>query len=68
MLAELFEKNDKLDNLQKFVSGTAQNVYGLTPRSKEIILEKKSMQVPEKYGEVVPFMAGETIAWSISNS
>jgi len=32
---------------------------------KEITLEKKEFTIPKKYGEVVPFMNGEKIEWSI---
>lgn len=65
VLTEIFEKNEKLENLQKFVSTNAISIYGLTPNTKTIELEKKEFQVPEKYGNVVPYKAGETIAWSI---
>jgi len=66
VLAELFEKeNAPLDNLQAFISGNAQNIYGITPISKTIILEKKSFNVPSDYNGVVPMYADETIAYSI---
>ncbi len=64
-LAELFERHDKLENLQAFVSDNAQIIYGYTPPAKRVTLEKKPFVVPEKYGDVVPMFAGETIAWSI---
>lgn len=65
-LVQLFEENNSLDNLQKFVSGNAQKIYGIeSNNSKVITLEKKDFIVPEKYGEVVPFMANEKLTWSI---
>jgi dihydroorotase len=67
VLCELFDKHNKLDNLQTFVSDNAQNIYGICPEFKEIELIKKEFRVPEKYGDVVPMYAGESIAWSIED-
>ncbi len=64
-LAELFEKHQKLDNLQKFISDNAQAIYGITPFGKKVILEKSPMKVPNSYGSVVPMFAGETLSWNI---
>jgi dihydroorotase len=64
-LAQLFEKNGALDNLQKFVSDNAKAIYNITPPKKEVILEKDDFRVPDSYGEVVPFLAGEKISWKI---
>ena len=66
LLVELFEKNDSpLENLQAFVSGNAQNIYGVTPSNKKVILEKKAFKIPAEYNGVVPMYAGEEIAYSI---
>ena len=65
VLTEIFERNGKLENLQKFISDNAVDIYGLTPNIKTIILEKKDFVVPEKYGDVIPYRAGETLEWSI---
>lgn len=67
VLVEIFEKNHKLENLSKFLCTNAVSIYGLTPNTKTVTLEKKDFIVPEKYGDVVPYKAGETIAWSIKN-
>jgi dihydroorotase len=68
-LAELFEKHDKLDNLEKFVSLNAQEVYNFKPVEKTITLVKKPYVVPESYDgfdeTVVPMHAGQTLAWSL---
>jgi len=53
------------NNLEKFISLNAQNIYKVEPIKKEIVLEKKEFIVPEKYWDVVPFMAWEKLAWSI---
>ena len=65
LLAELFEANDVLDNLQAFVSGNAQNIYGVKPLEKTVTLEKKPFKVPANYNGVVPMYANEEIAYSI---
>jgi len=71
VLVELFETNGKLENLEKFVSQNAIDIYGLTPSSKAITLVKKDFIVPNQYeafGEVVvPMYGGETIKWSLEN-
>jgi len=64
-LAELFDKHDKLDNLQSFVSDNACNIYDIKPIDKIVTLEKKPMTVAEKYDTVVPMYAGQELAWSI---
>ncbi|MBL0721202.1 MAG: dihydroorotase [Sulfurovum sp.] len=66
LLAELFEDNNaSLDNLQKFISDNAQNIYNIKPIEKNIVLEKKDFIVPESYKDVVPMYAGKTIKYNI---
>ena len=66
VLAELFEnENASLENLQAFISGNAQKIYGVTPLSKTVTLEKKEFSVPSDYNGVVPMYADETLAYSI---
>jgi len=64
-LAQLFEKHQKLDNLQKFISDNAKNIYNITPPAKKVTLTRSPMEVPASYGSVVPMFAGETLSWSI---
>jgi len=66
VLAELFQnENATLENLQAFVSGNAQHIYGISPLTKQVTLEKKSFNVPDEYNGVVPMYAGEEIAYSL---
>ncbi len=65
LLAELFEKHNRLDNLQAFVSDNARKIYNIEPPKKVVKLVKKEFIVPSSYGEVVPFMANSKISWSI---
>ena len=66
VLAELFEnENAPLENLQAFISGNAKKIYGVSPLSKTVTLEKKEFTVPSDYNGVVPMYADETLAYSI---
>jgi dihydroorotase len=65
LLAQVFDENDALDNLQTFVSDNAQSIYGICPEFKEIVLAKSEFVVPQMYADVVPMYAGEKIEWSI---
>ena len=70
-LTQLFEANNSLDNLQKFISDNACKIYNMQPRSKNITLIKKDFKVPEYYegfGEkIVPMYFGDTLSWSIKS-
>jgi dihydroorotase len=66
-LAELFARHGKLENLQHFVSTNAKNIYGVEPPAKKVRLTDTPMRVPERYGDVVPMMAGEEIGWSVAS-
>ncbi len=65
-LVELFEQHGSLENLQAFVSGNARRIHSFEPPAKQVKLKKDGMQVPERYGDVVPYRAGEQIPWSSS--
>ena len=66
LLTELFVEHSTIEKLQAFLSGNAQKIYSHieTPK-KTIILEKSHFVVPQKYGEVVPLYAGESINYTI---
>jgi len=65
-LVELFESHGVLDNLQAFVSGNAQRIHGYQAPAKLIKLSKTGMEVPARYGDVVPYRAGETLPWAVT--
>lgn len=65
VLAELFEKNSNEANLQKFISDNACKIHNLKfEKDKIITLEKQEWQVPQKYGDIVPFMAGKNLEFN----
>jgi dihydroorotase len=65
MLAELFDAHQVLDRLQGFVSDKACAIYGLHPPPKTVELVKSNWRVPDSYGPVVPFGAGQVLSWQI---
>jgi dihydroorotase len=64
-LADIFESNGKLDNLQKFVSDNAMKNYSLSSNNKSVTLVKGEYTIPDKYGNVVPFNSGKKLNWKI---
>ncbi|EAH8151486.1 dihydroorotase [Campylobacter lari] len=66
VLAELFERHSNEANLQKFISENACKIHNLKfEKDKIIALEKQEWQVAQKYGDVVPFMAGKTLNFKV---
>lgn len=69
VLVDLFEKNDKLDNLQKFLSDNACKIYNMEPSSKTVTLVKEEFEVPPVYEfkkeNVVPMYAKELLPWKV---
>jgi dihydroorotase len=69
VLVQLFEENNKLENLQKFISDSACNIYNMEPSSKNITLEKEDFIVPNFYEKgvqkVVPMYNNKKLSWTI---
>jgi len=66
----IFEQQNALDKLEAFASFNGPDFYGLPRNSKTITLVRQDWQVPDEYSlgndRLVPFLAGETIAWKLS--
>ena len=69
LYAEAFESVGKLERLQGFASHFGADFYGLPRHRDTITLTKQSWVPPASYefggGSVVPYRAGETIAWRL---
>ena len=69
LYAEAFEAAGALDKLEGFASMFGADFYGLPRNTDSITLIRESWSPPASYGfgdhELVPFRAGETIAWSL---
>ena len=67
--AEVFEADGALENFEAFASLNGPRFYGLPENEETVTLARTGVAVPqqiEKDGiELVPFHAGETLAWSL---
>lgn len=67
----IFEQQGILDKLEAFASFNGPDFYGLPRNSKTITLKKEEWQIPDEYplgnDKLVPFLAGQTINWKLSN-
>ncbi|MGP7796936.1 dihydroorotase [Sphingomonas sp. CLY1604] len=64
---KVFEEEDALDRFEGFASEHGARFYGLPLNEGTVTLVRGAAEVPARIGEgdtaVVPFMAGETLAW-----
>lgn len=65
VLAEVFESFDALKNLTAFTSLHGANFYSLPFNTGTVTLVRRPWQVPELIEGIVPFRAGETLAWQV---
>jgi dihydroorotase len=72
LYAEVFEESGHLDRLEAFASHFGADFYGLPRHEERIALEREPWVVPERYpfgdGTVVPYRAGETVAWRLASA
>lgn len=65
LLADIFEKNGKLEMLENFTSCFGAKFYGLPLNEGTITLAKEDWIIPAQCGSVVSFMAGKTLPWKL---
>ncbi|WP_082642685.1 dihydroorotase [Legionella spiritensis] len=72
LYAHLFDKLDKLDSLERFLSYFGAEFYNMPINKTQLMLQKKSQTVPFSLplGEqsVIPMAAGELLPWSVHES
>jgi dihydroorotase len=72
LYAEVFDRANALDKLEGFASFFGADFYGLPRNSGRITLTKILTPVPEElaYADhaLVPFRAGESVAWRIAHA
>jgi dihydroorotase len=72
LYAEVFESVGRLDKLEAFASHFGADFYGLPRHRESITLLKKAWQPPASYpfgaGSLVPYRAGESIAWRLAGA
>jgi len=64
-LADTLDRLDCLDRLSDFTSSFGRRFYGLSEANSGITLVREPWTVPDRYGNVVPFRAGQTLNWSL---
>jgi dihydroorotase len=72
LYAEAFESTGKLDRLEGFASHFGADFYGLPRNADTITLLKEPWMGPHEYafggGSLIPYRAGEPIAWRLAKS
>jgi dihydroorotase len=72
LYAEAFERAGKLERLQAFASERGADFYRMPRNIERITLERKAWTPPAAYtfgdDELVPFRAGEEIAWRLQEA
>ena len=72
LYAEAFEAVGRLDRLEAFASHRGADFYGLPRNTNKVTLTRTSWIPPSAYrfgdDELVPFRAGESIAWRLTEA
>ncbi|TNC81603.1 MAG: dihydroorotase [Oleiphilus sp.] len=73
LYAQVFEELDALDKLEGFASHYGADFYGLPRNQGTITLKKEQWKIPDAIhlgnGEdIVPFFAGQTINWKVTDA
>ena len=63
--AQVFDEEGALDRFEGFASEHGPRFYGLPLNEGTVTLVRDMVSVPERIGEVVPYMAGETLGWRV---
>lgn len=64
--AAVFAEEGALDQFEGFASEHGANFYGLPLNEGTITLERRVTEVPEEIAGLVPFQAGEQLAWTLA--
>ena len=65
LMAELFEKNGRLDKFENFMSVYGPAFYGLPAATSRITLVQKNSTIPPVIDGIVPLCAGKTLSWAL---
>ena len=67
IITELFDKNNSLHNLEKFMSTNGCDFYKIPYNKEYICLKKEDWIVPNRYGNLIPLYNGKKIKWKIKD-
>ena len=59
----VFEEEGAIDRFEGFAAEHGARFYGLPLNDGTVTLVRDAVVVPDRVGDVVPFMAGETVGW-----
>ena len=69
--ASVFEEEGALERLEAFASENGPRFYGLPVNEGTVALERRDVEVPDALGmgdiELVPFLAGAQLGWSLAD-
>jgi dihydroorotase len=70
--AQVFDEEGALDSLEAFASENGPRFYGLPLNEGRVVLKRREVGVAERItledAELVPFHAGEALAWSLAET
>ena len=64
--ATVFEEEGALARLESFASHFGPEFYGQPVNEENLVLERAPFVVPDRLGDMVPFLAGETLNWRVA--
>lgn len=71
-LTQLYDRNGiPFENLERFVCANAKGIYGIEPLPRRVTIERAPYEVPQSITNateevtVVPWLAGQTLDWSL---
>lgn len=65
-LADTFDRLGMLKRLPHFASRFGRAFYGLPAQKATVTLKRAAQTVPDTFGSVVPYRAGDTLAWTLA--
>ncbi len=64
--ATAFAQDGALEHFEAFASVNGSNFYGLPLNEGTVTLERAEVMVPDEISGIVPFLAGQTLAWKLA--
>ncbi|MFW6253233.1 MAG: dihydroorotase [bacterium] len=64
LLIDFFERHGTMERLRAFCCERGRAFYGLPVNAYEVRYRRESWTVPQVFGDVVPFRAGESVPWT----
>ena len=64
-LATLFEKSGMFDRLTPFCCRFGAEFYRMPPNREEVVLIRREVRVPDRFGPMVPFGSGQILAFDL---